>query len=97
MLGSFVRLEVGATRVNIRLFKQQYSYGTVIGVFCIKHSTVEQRKKVTAFTFFPRGRGRIKEAQIRAKYAKWPCMKSRDFWWIEWTRLDLSWAQITGC
>ena len=56
--------------------------------------TVGQRKKVTAqLPSSPRGRGRIKDAQIRAKYAKLPWMKSRDFWCIEWIRLDLSWMQ----
>ena len=42
----------------------------------------------TAVTFFPRGRGRIKDAQIQAKYAKFPWMKSRGFWCIEWMGLD---------
>ena len=32
----------------------------------------------------------------RTKYAKFPCMKSREFWCIEWVRLDLSWVQIMG-
>ena len=50
------------------------SWGSVI----IFSPTVGQRKKVTTVTFFPRGRGRIKEAQIRAKYAKFPWIKSRD-------------------
>ena len=40
--------------------------------------TVGQRKKVTAVTFFP-ARPRLDQtAQIRAKYAKFPWMKSRD-------------------
>ena len=54
--------------------------------------TVGQRKKATAVTFFPARRGRIKEAQIRAKYAKFSWMKSRDFWctWSEtYFRQDL--------
>ena len=45
---------------------------------------------------YPRGRGRIKEAHIRAKYAKFPWMKSRDVWCIDWMRLDLGWVQIMG-
>ena len=53
-------------------------------------STVGQRKKVTAVTFFP-ARPRLDQtAQIRAKYTKFPLMKSRDFWCIEWMWLQLT-------
>ena len=65
-----------------------------LGYICI---TVGQRKKVTAVTFFlarPRPDQKGTNTQKRHKYAKFPCMKSRDFWYIEWTRQDLSWVQI---
>ena len=51
-----------------------------------------QRKKVTAVTFFP-ARPRLDQtAQIRAKYTKFPLMKSRDFWCIEW--MDVTRSQL---
>ena len=53
-------------------------------------------KNVTAVTSSPRSRGRIKEAKIRAKYAKFTYMKSCDFWCIEWMILDLIWVHIMG-
>ena len=56
--------------------------------------TVRQRKKVTAVTFFPARPHQT--AQIRAKYARFVWMKSRDVWYIEWMWLDLSWVQIPG-
>ena len=34
--------------------------------------------------------------QIRAKYTKFPLMKSRDSWWIEWMWLDLSRVHLPG-
>ena len=40
--------------------------------------------------------GSIKEAQIQAKYAKFPWMKSRGFLCIEWMGRDHSWMQIMG-
>ena len=57
---------------------------------------VGQRKKVTAVTFFP-ARPRLDQTtQIRAKHAKLPAMKSRDFLCIEWMRLYFSWVQMMG-
>ena len=58
--------------------------------------TVGQRKKVTAVTFFPARSRPDQTALIRAKYAKFPWMKSHDFWWLEpeWMWLELSWVQI---
>ena len=47
---------------------------------------VGQRKKVTAVTFFPARPRLDQRAQIRAKYTKFPRMKSHDFWCIEWIR-----------
>ena len=60
---------------------QLYGYQQMSEAFHV--STVGQRKKVTAVTFFS-ARPRLDQtAQIRAKYAKFPWMKSRDFWCIE--------------
>ena len=58
--------------------------------------TVGQRKKVTAVTFFPERPRLDQTAQIRAKYTKFPWMKSRDIQCIEWLWLDLSRVQIAG-
>ena len=58
--------------------------------------TVGQWKKVTAITFFP-ARPRLDQTtQIRAKYTKFPLMKSRDILCIEWMWLDLTWVHIPG-
>ena len=72
-----------------------YRFSVAEHPFCCS-VTVGQRKKVTAVTFFP-ARPRLDQtAQIRAKYTKFPLMKSRDFWCIEWMWLYLSWVQIPG-
>ena len=56
-------------------------------------STVGQRKKVTAVTFFP-ARPRLDQtAQIRTKYTKFPLMKSRDFLVY---RMDVIRSQLTA-
>ena len=54
-----------------------------------------QRKKVTV-TFFPARTRLDQTAQIRAEYTKFPWMKSRDCWCLEWVWLDLSWVRIPG-
>ena len=52
-----------------------------------------QRKKVTAVTFFP-ARPRLDQtAQIRAKYAKFPWMKPRDFFVY---RMDVARSQLSA-
>ena len=54
--------------------------------------TVGQRKKVTAVTSFP-ARPRLDQtAQIRAKYTKFPLMKSRDFRY----RMDVTRSQLSA-
>ena len=56
--------------------------------------TVGQRMKVTAVTFFP-ARPRLDQTtQIRAKYARFAWMKSRDVLCMERMWRDLSWVQI---
>ena len=52
--------------------------------------TVGQRKKVTAVTFFPARPQPDQRGTNIGQIRKVPCMKSRDFWCIEWVRLDLS-------
>ena len=55
--------------------------------------TVGQRKKVTAVTFFPARPRQDQTAQIRAKYTKFPWMKSRDFLVY---RIDVTGSQLSA-
>ena len=87
-----------------KLKNSLFNYITVISLLdlvfvlwsCWRKTKVGQRKKVTAVTFFPARPQLDQMAQIRAKYTKFPLMKSLDFWCIEWMWLDLSWLQTLG-
>ena len=78
------RADAGGGGRKIGFNTNHYMHSHMRGRRVEAERTVGQRKKVTAVTFFPAWPRLDQTAQIRAKYTKFPLMKSLDFWCIEW-------------